>query len=67
MAQPDVAASRPKRGIRGLARQADPAFAAGAVAVPVFALAAALTTADLRWLLYVHLMTGVLVSISSWD
>ena len=62
MSPTDVSSSteRPVRGVRGLARQANPAFAAGAVAVPVAALAAALTTGDLRLLTYVHVLAGVL-------
>ena len=51
---------RPSRGIRGLAGQANPAFAGGAVAVPIVALAAALVSNDVRHLTYVHVMTGVL-------
>jgi len=46
--------------IRGMARRANPAFAAGAVAVPVVAFAAALAWGDFRALTYVHVMTGVL-------
>ncbi|MFC7249524.1 hypothetical protein ACFQJ5_06690 [Halomicroarcula sp. GCM10025324] len=49
-----------KRGIGGLAKQANPAFAVGAVAVPLLALAAALVTGNLRSLTYVHVMAGVL-------
>jgi hypothetical protein len=49
-----------KRGLGGLARQANPAFAVGAVAVPLLALAAALVTGNLRSLTYVHVMAGVL-------
>jgi len=59
MAQ-STARERPARGIRGLATQANPAFAGGAVAVPVIALGAALATNDLRLLTYVHVMAGVL-------
>jgi predicted neutral ceramidase superfamily lipid hydrolase len=47
-------------GVRGLAEQANPAFAAGAVAIPVLALVAALTVGDLRTLTYVHVMAGAL-------
>jgi hypothetical protein len=54
------ATSRPVRGIRGLATQANPAFAGGVVAVPILALAVALATNDLRHLTYVHVMAGVL-------
>jgi hypothetical protein len=49
-----------KRGLGGLAKQANPAFAVGAVAVPLLALAAALVTGNLRSLTYVHVMAGVL-------
>ncbi|MEA5408203.1 hypothetical protein VB773_11975 [Haloarculaceae archaeon H-GB2-1] len=48
------------RGVQGLAKQANPAFAAGAVAIPVLALAGALATNDLTALTYVHVMAGVL-------
>ena len=62
MSQPDVTRERAQRvrGVRGLANQANPAFAAAVVAVPLLALAAALTTGDLRTLTYVHVMAGVL-------
>lgn len=53
-------ATAEKRGIRGLADRANPAFAVGAVVVPVGALAYALTLGDLRTLFYVHVMAGVL-------
>ncbi|MFT4892092.1 MAG: hypothetical protein ACI9YT_003033 [Halobacteriales archaeon] len=43
-----------------MARRANPAFAAGAVLVPVAALGGAILTSDLRPLFYVHVMAGVL-------
>jgi hypothetical protein len=52
--------TRPRRGLRGLANQANPAFAGAVVAVPFLALAASLATDDVRHLTYVHVMTGVL-------
>lgn len=60
MAQTDVAVDRPQRGIQGLASQANPAFAGAAVAIPVVALVAALAINDLRALVYVHVMAGIL-------
>jgi hypothetical protein len=59
MAGVDVS-SRSARGLRGLADQANPAFAAGVVVVPILALAATLVTNDVRHLTYVHVMAGVL-------
>ncbi|WP_132058651.1 hypothetical protein [Halorussus amylolyticus] len=53
-------ATADRRGIRGLADRANPAFAAGAVVIPVGALAYALALGDLRTLFYVHVMAGVL-------
>jgi len=50
----------PEWSVRGLAGQANPAFAAGAVAVPLLALAGALASGNFRALLYVHVMAGVL-------
>lgn len=47
-----------QRGVRGLADQANPAFAAAAVLVPVAALVAVLVAGDLRLLNYVHVLTG---------
>ena len=47
-----------RRGIRGLADQANPAFAAAAVLVPVGALAGVLFAGDLRLLNYVHVLSG---------
>mgnify|MGYP006278658753 CR=1 FL=1 len=46
--------------VRGMARRANPAFAAGSVAVPVAALVYAHTVAPLQHLAYVHVMAGVL-------
>jgi hypothetical protein len=43
-----------------MATRANPAFAVGAVFVPIVALAAAIAADDLRWLLYVHVLAGVL-------
>ena len=60
MAQPEVGENRPKRGLGGLARQANPAFAGGAVAIPLLALGWALAGNDLATLTYVHVMAGVL-------
>lgn len=48
----------PQRGLRGLARMANPAFAAGAVLVPLGALAVVLIAGDHRLLNYVHILTG---------
>ena len=48
------------RGVRGMAVRANPAFAAGAVVVPLGALAYALTFGDVRTLLYIHVMAAVL-------
>jgi hypothetical protein len=48
------------RGIRGMAKRANPAFAAGAVVVPILALAVALATGNTRYLFYVHVMAGAL-------
>jgi hypothetical protein len=47
-------------GIRGMAQRANPAFAAGAVTVPILALAVALATGNTRYLFYVHVMAGAL-------
>ena len=47
-----------RRGVRGLADQANPAFAAAAVIVPVAALLAVVVAGDLRLLNYVHVLTG---------
>jgi len=47
-------------GLGGLAQRANPAFAAGAVAVPILALAGAVVSGDPRVLVYVHVMAGVL-------
>jgi hypothetical protein len=47
-------------GVTGMARRANPAFAAGAVLVPAGALAAATFSGNLRTLLYVHVLAGVL-------
>jgi len=60
MAQPTADRIERKGGIGGLARQANPAFAAGAVAVPLTAFAAALTVGGIRELTYVHVMAGVI-------
>ena len=46
--------------IRGMGHRANPAFAVGAVAVPVVALAYALTVAPVVHHIYVHVMAGVL-------
>jgi hypothetical protein len=53
-------ADRTLGGIGGLARQANPAFAAAAVAVPLLALGYALTAGSIQTLTYVHVMAGVL-------
>jgi len=47
-----------RRGVRGLADQANPAFAVAAVLVPVAALVAVTVAGDLRLLNYVHVLTG---------
>jgi len=60
MAQPTADRTERKRGIGGLARQANPAFAAGAVAVPLLAFAGAYASGNIRALTYVHVMAGVL-------
>ena len=44
----------------GMANRANPAFAAAVVAVPLVALAYAVTAGTLRHLTYVHVMAGVL-------
>jgi hypothetical protein len=49
-----------QRGLGGLAQRANPAFAAGAVAVPILALAGAIVSGDPRALVYVHVMAGIL-------
>jgi len=49
-----------RSGLGGLAQRANPAFAAGAVAVPVLALAGAVVSGDPRVLVYVHVMAGIL-------
>jgi len=53
-------ADRPEWSVRGLANQANPAFAAGAVAVPVLALVGAVASGSFRAILYVHVTAGVL-------
>jgi hypothetical protein len=55
-----VMATTSKGFVNGMAERANPAFAAGVVAVPLFALAYAVTAGSLRQLMYVHVMTGVL-------
>ena len=47
-----------RRGVRGLADQANPAFAAAAVLVPIGALLAVTFAGDLRLLNYVHVLAG---------
>src|SRR6056297_3679374 len=46
--------------VGGMANRANPAFAAGVVAVPLVALAYGVTVGPLRHLTYVHVMAGVL-------
>jgi len=46
--------------VGGMANRANPAFAAGVVAVPLVALAYGVTVGPLRHLMYVHVMAGVL-------
>lgn len=46
--------------VNGMANRANPAFAAGAVAIPLVALVYAVTVGPLRHLTYVHVMAGVL-------
>jgi hypothetical protein len=46
--------------VGGMANRANPAFAAGAVAVPLVALAYGVTVGPLQHLTYVHVMAGVL-------
>jgi len=53
-------ADRTLGGISGLAQQANPAFAAAAVVVPLLALGYALAMGSIRTLTYVHVMAGVL-------
>lgn len=48
------------RGFGGLAQRANPAFAAGAVAVPILALVGVVMSGDPRALVYVHVMAGIL-------
>jgi len=55
MAHADAARGR---GLRGLADQANPAFAAAAVLLPVAALVVVLVAGDVRFLNYVHVLTG---------
>ena len=59
MAEADVS-DQAVRGLSGLANQANPAFAGGAVAIPILALVATLATNEIRHLTYVHVMAGVL-------
>ena len=47
-----------RRGVRGLADRANPAFAVAAVVVPLGALVAVLLAGDLRLLNYVHVLAG---------
>lgn len=54
-----IDATQRRRGVGGLAQQANPAFAVLAVAVPVGALAGALLSGEIRLLNYVHVMAGV--------
>jgi len=49
-----------QRGIGGLAQRANPAFAAGVVAVPILALVGAVASGDPRAIVYVHVMAGIL-------
>jgi hypothetical protein len=49
-----------QRGISGLAQRANPAFATGAVAVPILALVGAIASGNTQALVYVHVMAGVL-------
>ena len=49
-----------RRGIGGLARQANPAFAAGAIAVPLLALGGAIASGSSQAIVYVHVMAGIL-------
>ena len=49
-----------QRGISGLAQRANPAFAAGAVVVPILALVGAIMSGDPRAIVYVHVMAGIL-------
>ena len=46
--------------VNGMANRANPAFAAGVVAVPIIALIYAVTVGPLRHLTYVHVTAGVL-------
>ena len=46
--------------IRGMARRANPAFAVGAVAIPLAAFAVAVTAGSIQVHTYVHVMAGVL-------
>ncbi|WP_458209941.1 DUF4149 domain-containing protein [Haladaptatus sp. NG-SE-30] len=49
-----------KRGPSGITSQANPAFAIGAVVIPIAALGFSLTVGNLRALFYVHIMAGAL-------
>ncbi|MCJ0619906.1 hypothetical protein JZX76_10405 [Haloarcula hispanica] len=60
MAQSTADRIERKQGIGGLAKQANPAFAVGAVAVPLIAFAGAVASGNIRALTYVHVMAGVL-------
>lgn len=53
-------ADRPTWGFRGLLEQANPAFALLVVAIPVAALVGAVLRPGVEYLLYVHVMAGVL-------
>lgn len=53
-------ATTSRGSVNGMAERANPAFAAGVVAVPLLALAYAVTAGSLRHLMYVHVMAGVL-------
>nr|WP_135825770.1 hypothetical protein [Halorussus ruber] len=53
-------ATKSRGFVGGMANRANPAFAAGVVAVPLVALAYAVTAGSLRHLMYVHVMAGVL-------
>jgi hypothetical protein len=55
-----MAGATAQRGLGGLARRANPAFAAAVVAIPVLALSGAVVSGDLQVLTYVHVMAGVL-------
>lgn len=60
MASSRTAVDGAEWSLGGLLEQANPTFAGAAVVVPLGALAVALARPEIHWLLYVHVMAGVL-------